>query len=457
MGVDRRRRTPYIEIAMQMVLLGGGLGLTTAPATESIMGSLSADKAGVGSAVNDTTRELGGTLGVAIVGSVFASIYSSRLRQRGGGRRCLRRFAPRWSGRWPRRSRSSVRLPQGVIPDVRAAVNTAFLDGLQIGSLVSAGIALAAAVIVAWLLPARARQAADRAGRTRGGVRMSTTPTRWTDGHGTVQYFTRSDGSRLRYFTAGSGPALVLMHTIRTQLDYFHRVIPQLWDSFTVYALDLPGMGWSDIVPGARYEEPRPAGRGGRVRHRPRPARRHPGRGIARRRARAARAVDLKERVSRVVAFNTLRLPERTRARQLFARFIISSVRMPGLGPVFAAMENRPIMKGVMRGGVVDKRHAARRFHRRAPKERTPQGLSAGGPGGLPQPEGIRQGARPLPRRGGTGDAGLQRQRTGHGLRSANTSRVCLPTSSGSRLPDTGHFSALERPNEVARILRRSN
>ncbi len=46
------------------------------------------------------------------------------------------------------------------------------------------------------------------------------------------------------------------MHTIRTQLDYFHRVIPQLWDSFTVYALDLPGMGWSDIVPGARYEEP---------------------------------------------------------------------------------------------------------------------------------------------------------------------------------------------------------
>src|SRR4029077_10033508 len=54
--------TPYIQIALQMVLLGGGLGLTTAPATESIMGSLSADKAGVGSAVNDTTRELGGAL-----------------------------------------------------------------------------------------------------------------------------------------------------------------------------------------------------------------------------------------------------------------------------------------------------------------------------------------------------------------------------------------------------------
>jgi hypothetical protein len=48
-----------------------------------------------------------------------------------------------------------------VIPDARAAVNTAFLDGLQIGSLVSAAIALGAAIVVAWLLPARA-QVADQ-------------------------------------------------------------------------------------------------------------------------------------------------------------------------------------------------------------------------------------------------------------------------------------------------------
>ncbi|MFI5797784.1 alpha/beta fold hydrolase [Streptomyces sp. NPDC051677] len=53
-----------------------------------------------------------------------------------------------------------------------------------------------------------------------------------------------------------AGPALVLMHTVRGQLDYFQRVIPLLWDHYTVYALDLPGMGWSDIVPGAQYEEP---------------------------------------------------------------------------------------------------------------------------------------------------------------------------------------------------------
>ena len=45
------------------------------------------------------------------------------------------------------------------------------------------------------------------------------------------------------------------MHTVRGQFDYFQRVIPLLWDNFTIYAIDLPGMGWSDIVPGAQYYE----------------------------------------------------------------------------------------------------------------------------------------------------------------------------------------------------------
>jgi EmrB/QacA subfamily drug resistance transporter len=151
--------TPYLEIALQMVLLGGGLGLTTAPATEAIMGSLSADKAGVGSAVNDTTRELGGTLGVAIVGSVFASIYSSRL----SASPALANLPADARAAMERSMAAAQRvigqLPQPVIADVRGAVNTAFLDGLQIGSLVSAGIALGAAIVVAWLLPARASHA----------------------------------------------------------------------------------------------------------------------------------------------------------------------------------------------------------------------------------------------------------------------------------------------------------
>ena len=62
-----------------MVLLGGGLGLTTAPATDSIMGVVRPEQAGAGSAVNDATRQIGGTLGVAVVGSIFSTLYIRQL------------------------------------------------------------------------------------------------------------------------------------------------------------------------------------------------------------------------------------------------------------------------------------------------------------------------------------------------------------------------------------------
>jgi EmrB/QacA subfamily drug resistance transporter len=151
--------TPYSQIAMQMLLLGGGLGLTFAPATEAIMGSLSADKAGVGSAVNDTTRELGGTLGVAIVGSVFASVYSGHL----GSASALAGLPPDVRSAMQRSMAVAHKVIEhsqaGRIAGVRDAVNHAFLDGLQVGSLICSGIALGAAIVVAVLLPARTRQA----------------------------------------------------------------------------------------------------------------------------------------------------------------------------------------------------------------------------------------------------------------------------------------------------------
>jgi EmrB/QacA subfamily drug resistance transporter len=150
--------TSYLLIAVQMVLLGGGLGLTTAPATESIMGSLSADKAGVGSAVNDTTRELGGTLGVAIVGSVFASIYTARLGSDPVVSALPAEVRATMDSSIAAAQEVVGQLPQAVSPNIGSAVDNAFLDGMQVGSLVSAGIALAAAVVVAVLLPARARQ-----------------------------------------------------------------------------------------------------------------------------------------------------------------------------------------------------------------------------------------------------------------------------------------------------------
>jgi hypothetical protein len=71
--------TPYLILVGTMILGGGGLGLVTAPATEAIMGVVPKEKAGVGSALNDATRLFGAALGVAVIGSVAASLYGSRI------------------------------------------------------------------------------------------------------------------------------------------------------------------------------------------------------------------------------------------------------------------------------------------------------------------------------------------------------------------------------------------
>jgi EmrB/QacA subfamily drug resistance transporter len=71
--------SPYAFVAVVLTMLGIGIGIAMSPATESIMGSLPREKAGVGSAVNDTTRQVGGALGVAVLGSLTASAYHSTI------------------------------------------------------------------------------------------------------------------------------------------------------------------------------------------------------------------------------------------------------------------------------------------------------------------------------------------------------------------------------------------
>jgi MFS transporter, DHA2 family, integral membrane protein len=71
--------TPYLVLAVAMVLMGSGISLTAAPATTSIISAVPLSKAGVASAVNDTTRELGGALGIAVLGTIVSSFYRSRL------------------------------------------------------------------------------------------------------------------------------------------------------------------------------------------------------------------------------------------------------------------------------------------------------------------------------------------------------------------------------------------
>jgi EmrB/QacA subfamily drug resistance transporter len=144
--------TTYLEIAGQMVLAGIGLGFTTAPATEAIMGVVPPDKAGVGSAINDATRELGGTLGVAVIGSVYLSIYRSGLDAPGLVASPSARAA----------ARSSIgaafevaRQLGGPATGLLDAAKVAFFDGFHTGCLVASGVLIVGAICAAVFLPSK--------------------------------------------------------------------------------------------------------------------------------------------------------------------------------------------------------------------------------------------------------------------------------------------------------------
>jgi EmrB/QacA subfamily drug resistance transporter len=155
--------TSYLTIAGQMVLIGSGIGLTSAPATESIMGAVPAAKAGVGSAINDATRILGGTLGVAVIGSIYASIYADRLieslpAQLPGS---LADSAERSVGTaFGAAAQLDAAGQSGLAQGLHDAASTAFFDGFQIAVLVAAAIALGGAVVAAILIPNQPPQAA---------------------------------------------------------------------------------------------------------------------------------------------------------------------------------------------------------------------------------------------------------------------------------------------------------
>jgi EmrB/QacA subfamily drug resistance transporter len=146
--------TGYPRLGVAMLLLGAGLGLSSAPATESIMGALPLNRAGVGSAMNDTAREVGGALGVAIVGSVTSSIYRSRL---AGD---LPQTVPVAAGTAARDSLGaalevSPRLTTGG-SDIANTARSAFVEAMSRASIVSGCVAVVGAVVAWRYLPARA-------------------------------------------------------------------------------------------------------------------------------------------------------------------------------------------------------------------------------------------------------------------------------------------------------------
>jgi EmrB/QacA subfamily drug resistance transporter len=152
----------YGIIAAQMVVYGLGMGLTSAPATESIMGAISRAKAGVGSAVNDSTRLIGGTLGVAVIGSVYASVYASRLSATMSAAvpSQLAVIAHQSVGAAYAAGHNIAALGHPALGlALQHASTNAFLRGLTIGALVAGGVAAAGAVLAALFLPAQPARA----------------------------------------------------------------------------------------------------------------------------------------------------------------------------------------------------------------------------------------------------------------------------------------------------------
>jgi len=146
------------DVIPRLVLLAFGMGLTMAPSTESIMGSLPRAKAGVGSAMNDTTRQVGGALGVAVVGSVMTSVYGSRVAAAITGAHVP--VGAKLLGQARQDLATALatvtnkHVPAAVQTKLVAQINGAFVSGMHRGVLFASAATLLGVVIVLRFLPA---------------------------------------------------------------------------------------------------------------------------------------------------------------------------------------------------------------------------------------------------------------------------------------------------------------
>jgi hypothetical protein len=143
----------YWLLAVGLLPLGAGMGLTMPPATSGITSALPAAQQGVGSALNDLSREVGGAVGIAVLASVLTAAYQSHLR------------LPRLPAAVAGKARSSVAVATHLGGDVAGRAQVAFASGMHLALLVAAGLVIAAAVAVAALLAGRRGGELTDAGR----------------------------------------------------------------------------------------------------------------------------------------------------------------------------------------------------------------------------------------------------------------------------------------------------
>lgn len=265
-----------------------------------------------------------------------------------------------------------------------------------------------------------------------------------------------SDTLSVRFQKTGSGPPLLLIHTIRTQLEYFRSLAPLLAGSHTVYAIDLPGHGHSPIDPGASFDEPyfrRAVIRvieqldlsdvtivGESI-----------GGALA-----LTVAASLPQRVKRVYAINPYdyetRYGDGIRRGNWLANFIIGSLQIPVLGAINAWLENKLILGKIMGGGYHDPRKLPadllaefNEVARRPGYKRVARKVLAGWRSWSKARDYYQQISAPVTLIYCDSDWSRsdERERT----------RSRIPASQMVTLNNTGHFSAVENPSELARVI----
>ncbi|MCW8383303.1 alpha/beta fold hydrolase [Streptomyces justiciae] len=256
----------------------------------------------------------------------------------------------------------------------------------------------------------------------------------------------------LRYLKAGTGAPVVLLHTVRTQAEHFRHLIPLIADRYTVHALDLPGMGYSEIVPGASYDEP--AMHAGVERllteldlNDVTLVGESMGAALA-----LTTAAELPDRVRRVVAVNTYDFRGGIARSSLLARVVVSGVLAPGVGPVIAGVEPRPALRAILQGGLGDK--SALR------EDYVDELLRVGARPGYPTvaravyqalPSLIAARSRYPEIKAPVHLVYGEKDWSRPSDREAN--RRLLPAAHFTQIPKAGHFIALERPDVLADLL----
>ncbi|RAZ91849.1 alpha/beta hydrolase [Mesorhizobium hawassense] len=265
-----------------------------------------------------------------------------------------------------------------------------------------------------------------------------------------------SNALSMRYEKSGEGPPLVLMHTIRTQLEYFRSLAPILAKSYTVYAIDLPGHGHSPIDPPAPFDEPY--------------FRRSVigfiekfdltgvtlvGESIGGALALTVAAA-IPQRIERVFSINPYdydtRYGDGLRRGNWFANLIIGSLQIPVLGAFNAAIENKMVLGKIMGGGYHDPRKLPSdllaefgRVANRPGYKRIARKVLAGWRSWSEARDQYRLVSAPVTLVYGDSDWSRPNER--------ERTRALLPDARMFTLRNTGHFSAVENPSELASII----